>query len=182
MQAAINAAAHGKVSEAHIPTPDTVVSGIQYDKLYTYVFQQPVTYIRFSSTVEDCSGCSYNLTLEDDIARRRLNQNRNASTQCSEDQFEEVMNFFEETAQTSQPFAAVDHPPVISYSEMEQSFDGLVDEKTRKFAPEIYEHWKSRRTNSGNRPLAPSLKVIQVHTKLFMLYANKSPVRNRPRY
>lgn len=69
------------------------------------------------------------------------------------------MSFFEETAQTKQPFAAVDNPPVVSYSEMEECFDGLVDENAKKFAKDIYEHWKSRRIKLGNRPLQTSLKV-----------------------
>lgn len=69
------------------------------------------------------------------------------------------MAFFEETAQLIQPFAAVDHPPVISYAEMEASFDNLVDEVNRRLAPDIYEHWKARRTKLGNRPLKTTLKV-----------------------
>lgn len=109
--------------------------------------------------MEDCSGCSYNLVEEDDVALKIMNQKKDASTQCTEDQFEEVMSFFEETAQTKQPFASVDSPPVLSYSEMENSFDGLVDENARRFARDIYEHWKSRRTKSGNRPLQTGLKV-----------------------
>lgn len=71
------------------------------------------------------------------------------------------MNFFEETAQAKQPFASVDSPPVISYPEMEQSFDGLIEEKAKRFAKDIYEHWKSRRSMLGNQPLQPSLKVSQ---------------------
>ncbi|PGH06653.1 hypothetical protein GX51_02281 [Blastomyces parvus] len=158
LQAAINAAARGNVAQAHIPTPETVTSSIKYDTLYKPTFSQPATYIRFSSTVEDCSGCSYNLVEEDDVALKIMNQKKDASTQCTEDQFEEVMAFFEETAQTKQPFASVDSPPVLPYSEMENSFDGLVDENIRRFANDIYEHWKSRRTKSGNRPLQTGLK------------------------
>ncbi|KAI5297407.1 NADH-ubiquinone oxidoreductase 40 kDa subunit, partial [Ascosphaera pollenicola] len=158
LQAVIHAARLGKVSEAHIPTPETVVSSIQYDKLYLPTFSQPATYIRFSSTVEDCSGCSYDMTSEDEVALKKLNAKRDASTKCSETRFEEIMAFFEDTAQLSQPFAAVDHPPVISWEEMEQSFDNLVDEVNRRLAPDIYEHWKARRTKIGNQSLRPSLK------------------------
>ncbi|OJD26764.1 hypothetical protein ACJ73_01853 [Blastomyces percursus] len=158
LQAAINAAARGNVAQAHIPTPETVTSSIKYDSLYKPTFSQPATYIRFSSTVEDCSGCSYNLAEEDDVALKIMNQKKDASTQCTEDQFEEFMAFFEETAQTKQPFASVDSPPVLPYSEMENSFDGLVDENIRRFAKDIYEHWKTRRTKSGNHPLQTGLK------------------------
>ena len=72
------------------------------------------------------------------------------------------MHFFEETAQTKQPFAAVDNPPVVPYAEMEECFDGELDEQARVFAKDIYEHWKARRTKCGNRPLAPTLKVRNV--------------------
>ncbi|KAM5452101.1 Enhancer of polycomb-like protein 1 [Microsporum audouinii] len=158
LQAAINATAFGNAAQTHIPTPETVQSSVQYDTLYKPIFSQPATYIRFSSTVEDCSGCGYNLVEEDDVALKIMNQKRDASTQCTEDQFEEVMSFFEETAQAKQPFAAVDNPPVVSYPEMEECFDGMIHEKLRPFVREIYESWKSRRTASGNRPLQPTLK------------------------
>ena len=164
MQAAISAsqaaAIGGKVAQIYIPTPETVQSSIQYDELYPLTFSQPATYIRFSSTVEDCIGCPYNLTEEDDQCLRLFNEKRDASTQCSEDQFEEVMNFFEETSHTKQPFAAVDNPPVVTWGEMESAFDENFDEEsTRSFAKIIYEHWKSQRLKVGNRSLIPSLKV-----------------------
>ncbi|EZF25990.1 hypothetical protein H112_01802 [Trichophyton rubrum D6] len=158
LQAAINATAFGNAAQTHIPTPETVQSSVQYDTLYRPVFSQPATYIRFSSTVEDCSGCGYNLVEEDDVALKIMNQKRDVSTQCTENQFEEVMSFFEETAQAKQPFAAVDNPPVVSYPEMEECFDGMIHDKLRPFVREIYESWKSRRTASGNRPLQPTLK------------------------
>ncbi len=85
--------------------------------------------------------------------------NQNASTQCSEDQFEEVMALFEETAHAKQPFAAVDHPPVLTWEEMENALDDSIDENARSFAKEIYQHWKSRKLKEGNRSLMPGLKV-----------------------
>lgn len=96
---------------------------------------------------------------EDDAFLRSMNQKRDASNQCTEDQFEEVMNFFEETAQTKQPFAAVDNPPVLPWSEIEDCIDNTVEDSVKRFAKDIYEHWKSRRIKTGNRPLQPTLKV-----------------------
>ncbi|KAI9881349.1 MAG: Enhancer of polycomb-like protein 1 [Pleopsidium flavum] len=160
LQAAISAsqaaAVGGKVAQIFIPTPDTIQSSIEYDRLYRLTFSQPATYIRFSSTVEDCSGCPYNLNDEDDAFLRSMN--KNASTQCSEDQFEEVMGFFEETVQAKQPFAAVDHPPVLPWEEMENAFDDTIDEDARSFAKDVYEHWKGRRLKEGNKILMPGLK------------------------
>ncbi|KAJ5980032.1 Enhancer of polycomb-like protein 1 [Penicillium waksmanii] len=157
LQVAINATAKGNVTAAHIPTPETILSNLQYDELYPPIFSQPATYIRFSSTVEDCCGCPYNMTEEDDVFLKIFNQ-KNPANRCSEDDFEATMNFFEETAEAKQPFAAVDSPPVLAFADMEDSMDAAVEESVKRFAKVIYEHWKSRRIAAGNRSLQPSLK------------------------
>ena len=107
---------------------------------------------------------------EDDEFLRAFNEKRDASTQCSEDNFEEVMNFFEEIAQRKQPFAAVDSPPVVRWEEMEDEFDSNFIKRLRSNARFIYEHWKSRRIESGNKSLnlASSLKVVK---RIFPTYA-----------
>lgn len=119
---------------------------------------------------------------EDDEYLKSLNQKLGPGNQCTEDQFEEVMNFFEETAQTKQPFAAVDNPPVLAYSEMEDSFDAAVEDSVRRFAKDIYEHWKYRRTQSGNRPLQPSLKVSNSGVDSLQKTLLTIAVRDRSRY
>ncbi|KAJ5822791.1 hypothetical protein N7447_005131 [Penicillium robsamsonii] len=159
LQRAINATAQGKVNEAHIPTPETILSNLQYDELYPPVFSQPATYIRFSSTVEDCCGCPYNMTEEDDVFLKIMNQKRDPSAgRCTEDIFEEVMNFFEETAQIKQPYASIDNPPVLSFAEMQDMMDATLEDPMKIFAKEIYEHWKSRRMAVQNNALVPQLK------------------------
>ncbi|KAI2791811.1 Enhancer of polycomb-like protein 1 [Penicillium oxalicum] len=158
LQAAINAAAQGKDKEAHIPTREVILSDIQYVKLYPPIFSQPATYIRFSSTVEDCCGCPYNMNDEDDAWLKSYNSKRDASSQCSEDDFEATMNFFEETAQAKQPFAAVDSPPVLSFADMADSMDAAVEQCVKRFAKDVFEHWKARRIATENRSLEPSLK------------------------
>lgn len=121
--------------------------------------------------MEDCCGCPYNLVEEDDVFLKIMNEKRDPSTPaCTEDQFEEVMHFFEETAQLKQPYAAVDNPPVLSYAEIEESFDAAVDEHIKRFAKDIYDHWKSRRISVGNRPLQIALKV----RLLFASFLNSS--------
>ena len=132
---------------------------MQYDQLYPLTFAQPATYIRFSSTVEDCSGCPYNLIEEDDVFLKSMNSKRSASTQCAEDQLEGVINFLEETAQAKQPFAAVDSPPVVAWEEVESSFGDYVESYIRIFAKDVYEHWKTQRLKAGNRSLMVGLKV-----------------------
>lgn len=96
---------------------------------------------------------------EDDAFLKSMNRKRDASTQCSEKHFEEVMYCFEETTQVKQPYASVDSPPVLSYDEIESSMDDYLDDHARPFAKDIYEHWKTRRLAAGNRPLVEGLKV-----------------------
>ena len=172
MQAALSASQAavigGKVAQIYIPTPDAVQSSLLYAKLYPLTYAQPATYVRFSSTVEDCAGCPYDMDEEDHTFFDSMNNKRNASTQCSEDQFEEIMNCFEETAQLKQPYAAVDSPPVLSYDDIQSSMDDYLDDHARSFTREIYEHWKTRRLEAGNRSLIMGLKVSTLIEHLFV--------------
>lgn len=89
-----------------------------------------------------------------------LNQKRDPAVDaCTEDIFEEVMNFFEETAQMKQPYASVDNPPVLSYAEMEDTMDATLEDPMKPWAKEIYEHWKSCRSTVQNNSLVSQLKV-----------------------
>lgn len=147
-----------KDAEKIVPAPPAEESSdINYDELYTLEFPHPSTYIRFSQTVEECTGCQYNMSSEDDTYLKSYNQKRSAATQCSEDDFEKIMEVFESTADRHAPFAAVDNT-VIVYDVMEFALRQEVDEKVQAFAKDVYEYWKSRRQCSGNRPLQPSLK------------------------
>lgn len=95
----------------------------------------------------------------DDVAfLKSYNTKKGKSNHCSEDEFEEVVNFFEETTATKQPFAAVDNSPVLAYEEFETEFDDTVRESARRFAKDIYAHWKNQRLLQGNRSLMPTLK------------------------
>jgi len=169
LQAIINASQTGSVVGGHvaqlyIPTPDAVQSLLQYERVYPPQFQQPATYIRFSSTVEDCIGCPYCMSSEDDIWLKGYNGKSGGDTskQCSEDHFEQVMYFFEETSQIRQPFAAVDNTPVLSFEEMSASFDDTVAQEARRFAADIYEYWKAERLKRGNQPLVAHLKTLKM--------------------
>lgn len=157
-QAAAQGATGGKIAQLYIPTPEATKSHLVYDELYPKRFTQPATYIRFSSTVEDTSGCPYNMTSDDAAFLKAYNEKRTKGPHCSEDDFEEVMNFFEETAQTKQPFSAVGDAPVLPYEDLESDFDETIGESARRFTKDIYPHWKHQRLLKGNRPLQPSLK------------------------
>ncbi|KAL2392520.1 hypothetical protein ABEF94_000097, partial [Exophiala dermatitidis] len=74
LQQAIKAAEKAeKAKDAYIPTPPTIASDVQYDVLYPKGWKQPATYIRFSATVEDCSGVAYCMDEEDELALKLLN-------------------------------------------------------------------------------------------------------------
>lgn len=157
-QAAAQGATGGKIAQLYIPTPDAVASKLQYEHVYPKRFTQPATYIRFSSTVEDTSGCPYCMTSEDFAFLKAYNQKKSKGQQCSENDLEEAIYFFEETTSTKQPYAAVDNSPVLAYEELEAEFDETISESARRFAKDIYPHWKNQRLLRGNRSLMPSLK------------------------
>lgn len=124
------------------------------------------------------------MTEEDDVFLKIFNEKREPTRRCSEDAFEATMNFFEETALAKQPYAAVDSPPVLPFSEMEEAMDAAVDECVKHFAKDIYDHWKSRRSEVGNRALQPSLKVsLPSHWRktIYVLtpYRSLKPVKTR---
>ncbi|GAB7347846.1 hypothetical protein MBLNU459_g5379t1 [Dothideomycetes sp. NU459] len=166
LQAVISASAAaslgGKVAQVFIPTPETKSSGIPYDQLYPRVFSQgPQSYIRFSSTVEDCIGPQYCVDEEDDVFILNINQaKKDGEARISEDLFEEVVSFFEETTQELQPHAAVDNPPPPSYEQLEARFeDDKISLDARSWAKDVYEHWRRRRLEKLNHSLLPALKI-----------------------
>ncbi|KAF1813301.1 hypothetical protein P152DRAFT_395394, partial [Eremomyces bilateralis CBS 781.70] len=160
LQAVISAAqAGGTAAHIYIPTPEAVASSLQYEALYPRHFRQPATYIRFSSTVEDCVGSPYCMDEEDEAFLRELNAKKPQEEQCTEDQFEVVMSAFERVSEIRQPFASVDpNTPILSLDELEGGFDDTVDDASRPFAADIYPHWKDRRRDRENHSLMSSLK------------------------
>ncbi|KAI1005306.1 Enhancer of polycomb-like protein 1 [Podosphaera aphanis] len=145
-----------KDSIKEIPAPPAQeTANLDYDSLYSLTFEKPATYIRFSQTVEDCTGCQYDTTAEDEVFLKNLNEN--SSAKCSEDDFEEIMEIFEETSELQAPHAPIDGY-VVSFDDMNMSLKRQVDQKILVFTKAIYEYWKIRRKESGNHPLQPSLK------------------------
>lgn len=94
---------------------------------------------------------------EDEIALKQINAR--LPQPISEDAFEEVISFFEETASNKQPFAAVDNPPVLILEEIEERFDDTVPTSVRKHVKLVYAHWKTRRLQNRNDTIQPHLKV-----------------------
>ena len=137
--------------------PPPQESTLSYDDLYPQQCSKTSTYIRFSQTVEECIGCMYDMTEEDEVFLKSYNQKRGANPHLSENDFEKIMEVFEETAYIKTPFASVDQT-IVNYDEMLQGLSELEKAKTMQHAKQIYEYWKSRRQASSNRPLHPTLK------------------------
>ena len=97
------------------------------------------------------------MTEEDEEFLQSYNQKRPSSGQLSEDDFERVMEVFEDTAYIKAPFASIDQT-IVPYDEMLQGLTDLESPKLMAHAKEIYEYWKQRRQDSANKTLHPTLK------------------------
>lgn len=155
MQTILTAA--GTSNDQEIPVPPPEENAIDYDELYPSDFHQPSSYIRFSQTVEECISCQYDMTVEDDGFLREYNGKKPAPGPLSEDDFERIMDVFEETATEQTPFASVDNT-VVSYEHMVPGLNHLNSQHVLHHAKPIYEYWKMRRQEMGNKPIHPTLK------------------------
>jgi hypothetical protein len=68
----------------------------EYESLHKKKYKEPSTLIRFSTTVEDCSGCPYLMDEEDEAYLSNINS-------LSEDEFEKMMWEFETITDTHWP-------------------------------------------------------------------------------
>lgn len=84
------------------------------------------------------------------------NSRKDKLSNCSEDIFEEVMSFFEETCHKLQPFADIDKSPVSSLEEMEQNIDENLSPEAQKWLKLIYPHWMLRKESKA---IMPSIKL-----------------------
>ncbi|KAH7318712.1 enhancer of polycomb-like-domain-containing protein [Stachybotrys elegans] len=147
----------GTSNDQEIPVPPPQESDIDYDGLYPSNFSMPSSYIRFSQTVEECISCQYDMTVEDDQFLKTHNSKPPPGGPLSEDDFERIMEVFEDTATEQTPFASVDNT-VVAYDMMVPSLNHLGSAVILEHAKAVYEYWKGRRQEMGNKPLHPMLK------------------------
>lgn len=95
---------------------------------------------------------------EDELALKLINQKLPGIPPMNEDQFEEVMTFFEETVAIEQPFASVHNAPIMSLDELMQHVVDTTPDAIRTYAKSVYDHWSSRRISKQNSALPPQLK------------------------
>ncbi|KAH6892073.1 enhancer of polycomb-like-domain-containing protein, partial [Thelonectria olida] len=147
----------GTSNDQEIPVPPPTESDINYNELYPLAWNKPFSYIRFSQTVEECITCLYDMTTEDDEYLTQYNSKPPAAGPLSEDDFERIMEVFEDTAAEQTPFASVDNT-VVAYDMMVPALNQLDSPSILQHAKPVYEYWKSSRQTAGNKPLHPTLK------------------------
>ncbi|KAG5920540.1 Enhancer of polycomb-like protein 1 [Claviceps africana] len=147
----------GVSNAQEIPVPPPQESNINYDQVYPSNFHQPSSYIRFSQTVEECITCLYDMSSEDAEFLKTYNAKSPAGGSLSEDDFERIMEVFEDTAAEQAPFASVDNT-IVAYDMMVPSLNHLASTPILQHAKAIYEYWKNSRLAAGNKPLHPTLK------------------------
>ncbi|ATY66462.1 histone acetyltransferase complex component Epl1 [Cordyceps militaris] len=147
----------GTSNDQEIPVPPPQESEVNYEQLYPVPFHRPSTYIRFSQTVEECINCQYDMSTEDDEFLKTYNAKPGPAGALSEDDFERIMEVLEDTAAEQTPFASVDNT-VVAYDMMVPGLNHLGAQHLMQHAKPIYEYWKARRQEAGNKPLHPALK------------------------
>ncbi|XWW96574.1 hypothetical protein V2A60_004551 [Cordyceps javanica] len=147
----------GTSNDQEIPVPPPQESEVNYEQLYPVPFHKPSTYIRFSQTVEECISCQYDMSTEDNDFLKTYNAKPGPAGGLSEDDFERIMEVFEDTAAEQTPFASVDNT-VVAYDMMVPGLNHLGAQHLLQHAKAIYEYWKTKRQEAGNKPLHPMLK------------------------
>ncbi|GAV29996.1 hypothetical protein PMKS-003502 [Pichia membranifaciens] len=128
LQQVINASAAkfkgANVEQVYIPTPDASKVWKDASRYYHQSFNEPDSYIKFSATVEDTTGCPYNMDEVDDEFLQKLNEKFSKDERCTEDEFELIANKFDVTVDERQPFLTMDPQQILSFKEIkEYAFD-----------------------------------------------------------
>lgn len=101
------------------------------------------------------------MSANDDKYLAKLNQTKRPP--ISEDEFEAVMDLYENTIQIRQPYLAMDPTNfgISSYDEMESSFEPDIDPGLKNIAKLLYSYWKEQKIARGGNPIIPVLKVSE---------------------
>lgn len=110
----------GHASQVSIPTPDASKHWTTPAKYYLRKYETPEDYLKFSSTVEDTSGCTYNMDEHDEKWLQDYNKSREGVKRCTEDEFEIIMSNYERVVDKKQPFLAMDPKQILSYEELKK--------------------------------------------------------------
>lgn len=97
------------------------------------------------------------MTTEDNGFLVKYNGQLPSTGALSDDDFERIMEVFEDTAAEQTPFASVDNT-VVPYDVMVPALNQLGLPAILQHCKAVYEYWKSRRQEMSNKPLHPMLK------------------------
>ena len=97
------------------------------------------------------------MSTEDDAFLKLYNGKTPEGGPLSEDDFERIMEVFEDGAAEQTPFTSVDNT-VAAYEMMVPALNHLDSPSILLHAKPIYEYWKNSRLEMGNKPLHPTLK------------------------
>ncbi|KAG0043901.1 Enhancer of polycomb-like protein 1 [Gryganskiella cystojenkinii] len=167
LQAAISASnlstTTGEATALYIPTPDASRRIENYRQFYSRPFTEPSTLIRFSSTVEDCMGCPYNMDDGDEKWLADFNAKLPASEEkLDEDHFEMIMWQFEKITNEKVPYLQLDSGQIPPFDDFQQSFTSPQLNGVKSKAPSVYPYWHERRTTRGGKVITPQLKFEEV--------------------
>ncbi|OZJ06851.1 hypothetical protein BZG36_00048 [Bifiguratus adelaidae] len=162
MSASQAAVTTGGVAPLYIPTPDASKLIADYDKCHHRKFPAPSALIRFSAVVEDCIGSSYTMDEEDEAWLKEYAQasGRREAERLSEDQFEEIMAFFENVSVEVNPYFqnVQDISQIPSFADIEPYFITHNKAQLKIPAKHVYAHWLQRRQKRGGKPIIPQLQ------------------------
>ena len=97
------------------------------------------------------------MTEEDDAFLKEYNAKRPAAQRLSEDDFERIMESFEDQCAAQTPYAAVDKT-LLDYEAMAHELSVMLPAKVVSHSKAVYDHWKSRKEAMGNGSIQPTLK------------------------
>ncbi|TPX35576.1 hypothetical protein SmJEL517_g02142 [Synchytrium microbalum] len=144
-------------AQVYIPVPDASVIRDDAARFYSKIFHRPKTMIRFSTQLEDCIGCPYNLDEVDDEWLNSYNasiQMENLESNLSEDIFEKLMWVLDKLCSDK----VIGEPPTLEEFEAATDSEIARTDAISKARPLVYEHWKKRSNERGNRPVNATLR------------------------
>ncbi|KAG0249700.1 Enhancer of polycomb-like protein 1 [Mortierella polycephala] len=166
LQAAISAsnlsATTGEAKALYIPTPDASRKIENYRDFYSRPFTEPSTLIRFSSTVEDCIGCPYNMDDEDVAWLEKYNENKAEEKKLDEVHFELIMWQFEKITNERVPYLQLDNDQIPSFEDLKATFTAPHLLGIKNVAEDVYPWWTERRGKRGGKVITPQLKFEEV--------------------
>lgn len=106
--------------KTYIPTPSTQQNWEEFNSFYHGQFIQPKNYIKFSATVEDCCGTTYNMDEKDEEFLNKFNSesSNDDKSALTEDEFELLCAAFEHAIKERQPFLSMDPESILTFEEL----------------------------------------------------------------